>query len=127
MELSRWHSGKESACQCRRHKKHGLDLQVGKIAWSRKRQPIPVFLTRQFHGQRSPVGYSPQGRKESDMTEQLSPHTQSNNTEIRVHLFSKEKSLMVPASRGRGERTLMYGWPSAWPTLSPKVMEKKIW
>ena len=28
------------------------------------------------HGQRSLVGYSPRGRKESDTTEQLSTHTQ---------------------------------------------------
>ena len=30
-----------------------------------------------IHGQRSPVGYSPQGRKESDMTERLSMHATS--------------------------------------------------
>ena len=29
----------------------------------------PVFLPGESHGQRSLVGYSPQGRKESDMTE----------------------------------------------------------
>ena len=29
----------------------------------------PVFLPREFHGQRSPAGYSPWGRKELDMTE----------------------------------------------------------
>ena len=33
---------------------------------------ILVFLTEEFHGQRSLVGYSPWGHKESDMTEQLS-------------------------------------------------------
>ena len=32
-------------------------------------QPIPVFLLGAFHGQRSLVGYDPQGRKESDKTE----------------------------------------------------------
>ena len=32
---------------------------------------IPVFLLGEFHGQRSLVGYRPWGRKESDMTEQL--------------------------------------------------------
>ena len=37
-------SGKESACQCRRHKKYGFDPWVGKIPWRRKWQPIPVFL-----------------------------------------------------------------------------------
>ena len=33
--------------------------------------PTPVFLTREFHGQRSLVGCSPSGYKESNMTEQL--------------------------------------------------------
>ena len=32
----------------------------------------PVFWPGEFHGQRIPAGYSPRGRKESDMTEQLS-------------------------------------------------------
>ena len=40
-----------------------------KIPWSRKWQLTPIFLPEKFHGQRSPVGYSPWGRKESDMTE----------------------------------------------------------
>ena len=31
----------------------------------------PVFLPRESHGHRSLVGYSPQGRKELDMTERL--------------------------------------------------------
>ena len=34
--------------------------------------PTPVFLLGEFHGQRSLAGYSPWGRKESDMTERLS-------------------------------------------------------
>ena len=33
--------------------------------------PTPVFLPEEFQGQRSLAGYSPQGHKESDMTEQL--------------------------------------------------------
>ena len=32
-------------------------------------QPTPIFLPRESHGQWSLVGYSPWGRKESDMTE----------------------------------------------------------
>jgi len=31
--------------------------------------PIPVFLPEESHGQRSLAGYSPWGRKKSDMTE----------------------------------------------------------
>ena len=42
---------------------------VGKIPWRRKLQLTPVFLPGKFHGQRSLVGYSPWGCKESDTTE----------------------------------------------------------
>ena len=42
--------------------------------WSRKWQPTPVFLTRESHGQRRLVGYSPWDPKESDTTELLSTH-----------------------------------------------------
>ena len=34
-----------------------------------EQQPIPVFLPGKLHGQRSLVGYSTRGCKESDMTE----------------------------------------------------------
>ena len=44
---------------------------VGKIPWRRKWQPTPVFLPGEFHGQRSLVGYSPWGRRESDTTERV--------------------------------------------------------
>ena len=50
--LPRWLSGKESVCQCRRHKRHEFDPWVGKIPWNRKWQPTPVFLPEKSHGQR---------------------------------------------------------------------------
>ena len=37
-------NGKQSACQCRRHKRRGFDPWVGKIPWRSKWQPTPVFL-----------------------------------------------------------------------------------
>ena len=43
-----------------------------KIPWRRKWQPTPVCLPGESHGQRSLVGYSPWGGKESDMTEHAS-------------------------------------------------------
>jgi len=70
--LPRWHSGKESTCQFRRHKRHGLDPWVEKIPQSWKSQPAPVFLPGKFHGQRSLGDYNAWGHKVSDMTEQLS-------------------------------------------------------
>ena len=36
-----------------------------------KQQPSSVFLPGKSHGQRSLVGYSPWGRKELDMTEEM--------------------------------------------------------
>ena len=47
----------------------GFDSWVKKIPWRRKWQPTLVFLAGESHGGRSLVGYSPQGHKESDMTE----------------------------------------------------------
>ena len=44
-------------------------------SWSRKWQPAPEFMPGESHGQRSLGGYSPWGRKESNMTEELSTHT----------------------------------------------------
>jgi len=38
---------------------------VGKIPWRRKWKPTPVLLPGESHGERSLVGYSPRGRKES--------------------------------------------------------------
>jgi len=39
-------------------------------------QPTQVFFPGEFHGQRSLVGYSPWGHKESDITERLmAPHS----------------------------------------------------
>ena len=44
---------------------------IRKILWRRKWQPTPVFLPGESHGQRSLVGYSPWGHKESDTTEAM--------------------------------------------------------
>ena len=61
-------SGKEPACQCRRHKRHKFNLWVRKILWRRAWQPTPVFLPGESHGQRGLVGCSPWGHKELDTT-----------------------------------------------------------
>ena len=64
----RWYS----VCrQCGRPK---FNPWVRKISWRRKWQPTPVLLPEKSYGQRSLVGYSPWGRKESDMTERLHFH-----------------------------------------------------
>ena len=56
-ELPGWGSGKESACQYKRHKRHGLAHWVGE--W----QPTPVFSSGKSHGRSSLVCYSPWGHR----------------------------------------------------------------
>ena len=53
-------------------------MQVRSLGWEdpqrRARKPIPVFLPGVSYGQRKMAGYSPQGQKESDMTEVSQQH-----------------------------------------------------
>ena len=60
--------GKESACNA-----EDLDSIPGLERSLEKgiRLPTPVFSPGEFHGQKSLVGYSPWGCKESDTTERL--------------------------------------------------------
>ena len=64
--------GKESVC-------HAGD--PGLIPGSGRSLALPG----EFHGQRSPVGYSPWGHKESDMTEQLMLALLTKQTNIGGH------------------------------------------
>ena len=70
-------SGKGPTYQCRRHKRLRFNPWVGKIPWQRARQPTPVSLPGESHGQRSPRVYSPQGHKESD-TAEATQHTHTS-------------------------------------------------
>ena len=51
------------------------DTQVPSLGWEGSLEkewlPTPVFLPREFYGQRSLVSYSPWGHKQSDTTERL--------------------------------------------------------
>ena len=73
--------GKEFACSLR---------DLGSIPGSGRSPregdwlPTPVFLPGESHGQRSLVGCSPWGCKESDTTEQL---TLSRSTSQHVHIL----------------------------------------
>ena len=66
--------------------------------WRRKWQPTPVFLPGESHGQRSPAGDGPWGRRESDTTEAIkhahklsqlapSPCDRSKVVEARAHFW----------------------------------------
>ena len=58
---------------CLQYGRPGFVPWVVKSPWRREQLPTPVFWPGEFHGQRSLLGYSPWGCKESDTTEPLSP------------------------------------------------------
>ena len=66
-----------------RHKRLVFDPWGRKIPWRSTWQPVQVFLPGKSHGQRSLVGYSLWGCKESDMTEWL------NKTQINTFNLSQ--------------------------------------
>ena len=51
---------------------------MGKIPWRRAWQATGVFLPGEFPGHRSPAGYSPKERKDSDTAEQLKQQQSRN-------------------------------------------------
>ena len=58
---------------------------MGEIAWRKARQPTPVFLPGEFHGQSSLAGYSPCGHKESDVSQHC-PAQRITGTLARVEM-----------------------------------------
>ena len=59
--LPRWHSDKEFACQCRRHKRHGFNPWVEKSPWRKAWQPTPIFFPWiQEPGRLQSMGFSRQ-------------------------------------------------------------------
>ena len=80
-------SSKEPACQCRRQKRCKFDLWVKKIPWRRTRQPTPVSLPGESHGQRSLVGYSPWGHKNQT---RLSNYTRHFREELRQSIWGRD-------------------------------------
>ena len=88
----------------------GFDPWVGKIPWSRKWQPTPVFMPRKFHGQRSLVGYNPWGRKASDANENT--HNNPVYTQHRGVLRGREP-ILSSLRTTRRDRDLLGGrWPT---------------
>ena len=65
--------------------------------WRRKWLFTPVFLPGDSCGQRSLMGYSPWGHKESDMTEQIIlPFLSSNHLLLLLSHFSRVRLCVTP-------------------------------
>ena len=80
----------------RRRRRHSFNTWFRKIPWRRARQPTPVCLPGESHGQRSLASYSPQGHKESvttEVTERAHTHTTCPGFNLKfkckVHVLSK--------------------------------------
>ena len=71
--LPRWLSGKEPACQRRRHERCSFHPWVGKIPSKRAWHLTPVFLSGESHGQRNLAGY--RITQSRTWLKQLSMHT----------------------------------------------------
>ena len=99
-------SGKEPTCQCRRYKRRRFNPWVRKIPQRREWQPALVFLPGKSHGQRSLVGYSPQGHKESGMTES----TQHTCT----HLYGTIKLIIMEFYKGSSCFQIQYNSLFKW-------------
>ena len=61
-----------------------LEAQVWSLGWEdpleQEMATTPVLVPEESHGQRSPAGYGPWGRKELDMTEQ--PNSTKENIQL---------------------------------------------
>ena len=86
--------GKESACQCRRHKRHGFNPWVGKISWSRKWKPIPVFLLEKSHGGGAWKAAVHGVAKELYMTERLSTPHNVQRLQLKLNFYENVVGLL---------------------------------
>ena len=88
--------------QCRRPK---FDPWVRKIPWKKEWLPTVVFFPGESHGQRSLVGYSPWGHKESDTTERLT-HTHTHPP-THTHTVSGHEFLLISQRVSEARRISM--------------------
>ena len=81
-KVRQWLSGKESASQCRRHKRCRFDPWVGKVPWRWKCNPLQYSCLGKSHRQRCLAGYSPGGYKrvEQNLATQQQQQSKTNGS-----------------------------------------------
>ena len=89
---------------------------VGKILWRRKQQPTPVFLPGKYQGQKSLVGYSPRGHKESaENTHFAAPVAQSaKNLPAMQETWVRSLGQEVPLEMEMATHSSTLGWRIPW-------------
>ena len=88
--LPQWLRGKESTCQCMRHKRCGFNPWVRKTPWRKAWQPT-IFLLGKSYGQKSLVGYIPWDHKELDMSEATEHTYICTYTDKHIHKHKLKK------------------------------------
>ena len=91
---------------------------VGKIPWRRKWQPTPVFLPGESHRQRSLVGYSPGGRKESDATEHAHVHAECR---LSKSTLPPLRSQTIPQLQYLGDNSKLFPFFGRGPSRKARV------
>jgi len=77
--------------------------EFGHQAWRRKWQPTPVFLLGKSHGQRSLVGYSPWGHKESGTSAHICMHGCPKHNISKSLKLIREKGTIIHTWEGLHE------------------------
>ena len=81
----RGHSGQESTCQCRRHKRQAFNPWVRKTPCRRKWQPTQVFLLVKSDSQRTLAGYNPWGHRVIRDWATECTHTHTHRASYRIY------------------------------------------
>ena len=103
--------------------RRGFDPWVGKIPWSRKWQPTPVFFPGESHGQRSPEGYRIWIWKQSNTTKQLSMQCMGMKIFSSLQSLSRVRLFVTPWVAARqASLSITNSWSSLWLTSVESVM-----
>ena len=113
-------SGKEPACQCRRHKRFIFDSWVRKIPWRISWQPTPVLRIPWIEEQK-PGGRKSLGSQELDMTQQLNKNRKTCffstlNCDTKCVNFSTPSNSLILSSHQQLNSTLTI---TTWNRVNP--------
>ena len=61
-----------------RHRRHGFIPGLGRSPGEGHGNPLQYYCFGESHGQRSLIGYSPEGQEESDTTAATEPHPKTH-------------------------------------------------
>ena len=102
-------SGKEPACQCRRHKRHRFNPRFRKTPWRRTWQPTPVCLPGEFHEQRNWRAAVLKVAQSRTLLKQLGTHAQQNSSAWKFPVIEKVSTTFILFIKRLWEEGV---WPS---------------